>query len=233
MKFFAYNENLDEQMKSVQRRIRALMNGEVASQLAAAGINYSKLFGVSLVHLRKLSQELESNNEFADRLWHRNIRETMILATMVVQRESVSDDQLMEWAGGINNIELAEQMAFNLLGKRANSEMIIEKWMLHAEFYVRYSALMALGWQFRFRGEDALRIAKANLLTIEAMATDPSICRAVVHCLKMAGRFSEELRPVILQLVERWMKDEAIHLQRAGKDILFEIDAVSGELFKG
>ena len=115
MKFFAYNENLDEQMTYVQRRIKKLMNGEIASQLAVAGINYPKLFGVSLVHLRQLSQEVKVSNELADRLWHRNIRETMILATMAVQRDSISDEQLMDWAEGLNNLELAEQMAFNLL----------------------------------------------------------------------------------------------------------------------
>lgn len=228
MKFFAYNENLDEQMAYVQRRIRKLMNGEIASQLAIAGINYPKLFGVSLVHLRQLSQEIKVSKELADRLWHRNIRETMILATMVVQRDSISDEQLMDWAEGLNNLELAEQMAFNLLGKRSNSGVVIEKWMLHAQFYVRYAALMALGWQFRFAGEDAARLVKSGLSTIEALATDPSICRAVVHCLKMAGRFSEELRPMVRQVAGHWTQDADLHLQRAGKDILFELDAVSG-----
>ncbi|MCA1744936.1 MAG: DNA alkylation repair protein, partial [Bacteroidales bacterium] len=210
------------------RRIRKLMNGEIASQLAVAGINYPKLFGVSLVHLRQLSQELKISNELADRLWHLSIRETMILATMVEHRDSISDDQLMEWTEALNNLELAEQIAFNLLGKRANSGVIIEKWMLHAQFYVRYAALMALGWQFRFGGEEAARIVKSGLSTIEALATDHHICRAVVHCLKMAGRFSEDLRPEVRHMAERWIQGNDLHLQRSGKDILFELDAVSG-----
>ncbi|GAO29251.1 DNA alkylation repair protein [Geofilum rubicundum] len=156
MKFFAYNENLEEQMKLIQQRIRKLMNGEIASQLQVAGLNYPKLYGVSLVHLRQLSQGLTPSNELADRLWHRNIRETMILATMVARRDSISDEQLMQWAEGINNLELAEQIAFNLLGKREQSAGLIEAWMLHPQFYVRYAALMALGWQFRF-GDGAAR----------------------------------------------------------------------------
>ena len=134
----------------------------------------------------------------------------------------------MEWAEGLNNLELAEQMAFNLLGKRASPGAVIEKWMLHAQFYVRYAALMALGWQFRFVGEEAARIVKSGLSTIEALATDPPICRAVVHCLKMAGRFSDDLRPAVRQVAEQWSRDKELHLQRAGKDILFELDAVNG-----
>jgi len=229
MKFFAYNEKLDVQLKYVQRRIRKLMNGEVASQLIRAGMNYEKLFGVSLVHLRQLSEEIKISSDLADRLWHRKIRETMILATMVAQRENITDKQLVEWAESINNLELAEQMAFNLLGKRRDSGLVIEKWMLHSKFYVRYSALMALGWQFRFDSQSAEGIVKSNLSTIEALATDETICRAIVHCLKMSGRFSDELRPVVQQIAEAWVKNEALHLQRAGEDIMFELNGVKGK----
>lgn len=228
MKFFAYNENLDAQMKLVQQRMRKLMNGEIASQLQVAGMNYPKLFGVSLVHLRQLSQELTPSNDLADRLWHRNVRETMILATMVAQRESISDEMLMQWADGVYNLELAEQIAFNLLGKREDSQVIIERWMLHPQFYVRYAALMALGWQFRFGGEAAESLVKSGISTMEALASDPKICRAVVHCLKMAGRFSEDLRPLVRQAANQWMQSGEPHLHGCGKDILFELNAVNG-----
>jgi 3-methyladenine DNA glycosylase AlkD len=228
MKFFAYNENLDEQMKLIQQRIRKLMNGEIASQLQVAGMNYPKLYGVSLVHLRQLSQEITPGNDLADRLWHRMIRETMVLATMVAKRDSISDEQLMQWADGINNLELAEQIAFNLLGKREKSTVLIEKWMLHPQFYVRYAALMALGWQFRFGDGTAENIVKSGISTIEALATDAKICRAVVHCLKMSGRFSEDLRPSVRQLANQWVKSGEPHLQGCGRDVLFELDAVTG-----
>ena len=91
MKFFAFDAALDEQLKLVQRRIRKLMNGEIAAQLRAAGMDYAKLYGVSLVHLRQFSQELKPGKDLADRLWHRNIRETMILATMVAPKEDFPD----------------------------------------------------------------------------------------------------------------------------------------------
>ena len=90
MKFFTYNETIDEQLKMILRRVRKLMNGEVAAQLQSAGLKYKKLFGVSLVHLRQLSQEYQPDNELAERLWHREIRETMILATMIADRDRKS-----------------------------------------------------------------------------------------------------------------------------------------------
>lgn len=56
MKIFAFQENLDNQQKKILSRIRQLMNGEVSEQLQAAGMNYKKAFGVSLVHLRQLAR---------------------------------------------------------------------------------------------------------------------------------------------------------------------------------
>lgn len=224
MKFFAYDENIDEQVRIILRRIRKLMNGEVASQIQRSGMEYEKLFGVSLVHLRQISQDYKPDNVLAERLWYRGVRETMILATIIADKERLSDEKLMEWAPAINNLELAEQMAFNLLGKRTGSAAIIEKWMLHPQFYVRYAALMALGWQFRFVGEEVVSLVEENLSTLEALADDNKLSRAVVHCLKMAGRFSESLRPGISALAGRWKQESEAHLRAAGEEILFELE---------
>ena len=224
MKFFTYNETIDEQLKMILRRVRKLMNGEVAAQLQSAGLKYNKLFGVSLVHLRQLSQEYQPDNELAERLWHREIRETMILATMIADRENLSKDKLMEWGSGISNLELAEQLAFNLLGKRSGSAGIIEQWMLHPQFYVRYAALMSLGWQFRFVGNELAPLVRGSLGVLEALASDGNLSKAVVHSLKMAGRFSEELRPEVRALAQKWNKSDQKHLQAAGDEISLELE---------
>lgn len=50
------------------------MNGEVASQIQRSGMEYEKLFGVSLVHLRQISQDYKPDNVLAERLWYRGVR---------------------------------------------------------------------------------------------------------------------------------------------------------------
>lgn len=223
MKFFAFDAGLDEQLKMVQRRIRKLMNGEIAAQLRAAGMDYAKLYGVSLVHLRQFSQELKPGKDLADRLWHRNIRETMILATMVAPKEDFPDALLAQWADGVQHLELAEQLAFNFLGKRPGSGALLEEWLLHPGQYVRYCSLMALGWQLRFVGMEVVPVFKSNLSTIEALAADGGVRRAVVHCLKMGGRFSADLAEPVEVLARKWQDGSDPVLQEAGTEILFEL----------
>jgi 3-methyladenine DNA glycosylase AlkD len=224
VKIFTYNENLDRQMKMIQIRLRQLMNGETAHQLKGFGLEYRKLYGVSLVHLRQLSQEFKPDNDLAERLWFSNIRESMILATMIAKRESITSTKLNEWTNGIRNIELAEQMSFNLLGKRPESVQIIEEWLLHPQVYVRYAALMAVGWQYRFVGNAMSALVSANLNTFEALATDSRLVRAVSHCLKMAGRFDEKLKPQVSGLARKWSETQERGLKEAGKEILYELE---------
>ncbi len=216
---------MDRQVKMIQARVRQLMNGEVAQQLQNAGYSYRKLYGVSLVHLRQLSQEFKPSNEIAERLWFMNIREMMILATMIAERDTLTDEKLSEWADGITNIELAEQVAFNLLGKRQSSLKILEKWILHPQVFVRYAALMSIGWQYRFAGEGLSAFLQDNLSTIEALAGDNRLVRAVAHCLKMAGRFDKKFQPKVVGLARKWIASDMNHLKQAGEEILFEIEA--------
>ncbi len=223
MKFFPYNENLERQQKKIMSRFRKLMNGETSHQLELAGINYRKAYGVSLVHLRQLMREFEPDNNLAERLWHRNIRESMILATMLAKPNDLADDQIIEWAGKINNIELAEQVAFNLLGRRNNIQQIIEKWIFHQVVYVRYSALMAIGWHFRFVGTELSLYVKENLPIFDALVTDKIMIRSVAHCLKMAARFNSELSKPVAKLAGEWSKSGDLQLQMTGIEVLDEI----------
>jgi 3-methyladenine DNA glycosylase AlkD len=223
MKFFAYQEDLDRQQKKILSRIRQLMNGDTSHQLQISGMNYEKAFGVSLVHLRQLAKDFEPNNDLAERLWFRNIRETMILATMLAQPDALTDAQILEWAGQINNIELAEQVAFNLVGRRKNIVAVVENWIFHPVVYVRYTALMSIGWHFRFIGKDLSKVVGDNLSTFDALASDKTMLRSVTHCLKMAGRFNPDLVIPISKLAKRWNESNDMMLQTAGLDVLEEI----------
>lgn len=223
MKFFAFDENLERQQKKIMARLRQLMNGETSHQLQVAGLNYKKAYGVSLVHLRQLSKEYHVSNKLAERLWFRNVRETMILATLLAQPDDLTDEQIFEWTNQITNIELAEQVAFNMLGRKKEISSIVEKWMLHPVIFVRYTALMAIGWHFRFNGNSLTPLIISNLGVFDALSTDKLMVRAVAHCLKMAGRFNPDLTAHVTKLASQWSQSHDAYLQQAGFDILDEI----------
>ena len=224
MMVFAFDEDIKRQQKKILSKIRRLKSGETAHMLSKSGIKYKKIYGVSLVHLRELAQGFNSDNRLAELLWFQEIRETMILATMLAERELLSEKQLNEWADKITNIELAEQVAFNLLGKRSNDIIpILESWLFHTEMYVRYSALMSIGWSFRFTNQELGNFVKENFILLEALASEPLLTRAISHCLKMMGRFNPALQNSIVKLALKWQNNHEPQLKVIGDNVLMEI----------
>ncbi|MDG5799556.1 DNA alkylation repair protein [Marinilabiliaceae bacterium ANBcel2] len=227
MKFYLYDKELDCKLKMVQARIRQLMNGDTAEKINLANMRYDKVYGVSLVHLRKLADDLKRDgdglNELAERLWFMNVRETMIIASLIVRGDKLNDRDIINWSGNIFNRELAEQFAFNLLGRREDSTGIIEKLFYGEGCWVKYCALMSLGWQFRFTKDDNTQFFVDNIDLVEDFADDKLLVNAVVQLFKMAGRYGG-LKKNVEDIALRWRRSDKFELNRWGEEILFELE---------
>lgn len=220
MKFFHYNEALDKEINLIIARVRRLMNGEVAHQIKAAGLSYREVYGVSTVNLKGIAREFKPSNDISRRLWFMGTRETMILATMLSVPDQNIAKNIIDWADDITNIELAEQIAFNFLGKHPGLDEIIEKWMLHPGVYSRYAALMAIGWQYRFVGMDISILLARNLCTIENMASDARLSRAIIHCFNMTCKHDGTLKTILLNKAYQWISSENRQFELLGEEIL-------------
>ncbi len=95
--------------------IKLRKNGVVSDALRNSGFKYDKIWGVSIPHLRNIAGTFSKNNTLSQLLWNKKWRETMILATMLAEIEVMDDKDLEAWLSEVNNLELAEQIAFNLL----------------------------------------------------------------------------------------------------------------------
>ncbi len=117
MKYFIQNDEVDNQIKDIRKKIRLSMNGVVSDSMKDYGFSYKQNFGVQITRLKQLAQNYIPNHDLAQRLWALKIRETMILATLLQPVESFSEKDADEWIESINNIELAEQTCMNLFSK--------------------------------------------------------------------------------------------------------------------
>ena len=120
IKYFAVNEEIENQIKSIRRAIYLSMNGICAENIDNAGIEYKQNFGVSWARLVEIAQNYTPNYELAERLWLMSIRETKLLATLLCPPHELTAERLTEWTTGITTIELAEIFAFALLRKTTN-----------------------------------------------------------------------------------------------------------------
>ncbi len=120
IKYFAVNEEIENQIKSIRRAIYLSMNGICAENIDNAGLEYKQNFGVSWARLCEIAQNYTPDYELAERLWLMSIRETKLLATLLCPPQELTAERLAEWSVGITTIELAEIFAFALLRKTTN-----------------------------------------------------------------------------------------------------------------
>ena len=103
--------------QEILRRVKPLQNGEVADSMTQRGVVYKMNLGASIVSLMQLAESYPKSHLLALKLWNKQWRETMILATLLDKPEEVTENQMDFWVKQIQQIEMAEQVAMNLFSK--------------------------------------------------------------------------------------------------------------------
>ncbi len=128
-KIFPYNEVVDAQFKLAKRLFHASMSGVTAESMK--GMGYKVNFGVGLPRIKEIAIRFEYNSLLAQRTWWSDIRELMILATLILGKEAekayAEIPDLHEWTAQLFNIELCEQFSRNFLSLINPNKNNIEK----------------------------------------------------------------------------------------------------------
>jgi len=116
--------SLDKQIEDIKQKIYLAMNGIVSEKMTQYGFFYKQNFGVSIPQLRNIAAQYNKNQDLAKRLWLLNIRETMIIATMIADESKLSAEDLRHWLSECSNMELIEQICMNLLASSSFSNQL-------------------------------------------------------------------------------------------------------------
>lgn len=224
MKVFLPNEEVDEQISKLIRSFRKQMNGETAEQMEKRGVHYNLNFGIGLVYLREKAMSLPNDSELADRLWHRQIRETMILASLIIPKAEMTLERGLEWSKLIDNCELVEQTALNVFSKSTSAEKLIEEWFSSENGYLKALAFYTLGWMFRI-GEVSESILSKGLSSANLKSEADIFClyRGVSHFIRQMLRVKPQLKHECETVIEIYERSNDKNLKWLASEIKEEI----------
>lgn len=117
MKYTFVTSNLESQIKEIRSKIRLSMDGIVSEKMTKSGIVYKKNYGVSIPRIKEIASLYLPNHELADRLWFLEIRETMIMASLLHPTETFTRQMALNWMDQLNQTEIVEQVVMNLFCK--------------------------------------------------------------------------------------------------------------------
>ena len=200
IKYFAVNEEIENQIKSIRRAIYLSMNGICAENIDNAGIEYKQNFGVSWARLCEIAQNYTPNYELAERLWLMSIRETKLLATLLCPPHELTAERLTEWTAGITTIELAEIFAFSLLRKTTNLTKEILQLEQNENHLLRLTAYHTLARQTTNLNSEQLKLAIEHINPQDL--DEISAYRAIENLLSNTKFITSELNHIINNKLE-------------------------------
>ena len=77
-------------INEIKKELRASMNGILSARMREAGMPFKLIFGVELPRLQSIAQEFSADVELANQLWQQNIRETRLLAIMLMPAKNLA-----------------------------------------------------------------------------------------------------------------------------------------------
>ncbi len=132
------DNNFDQKIKELKTMLRLRMNGETSTQMKKRNLKYTLNYGVSLPHIKEIAGKVSFTPDECKKLWLMNIRETMLLACMLMPQSAATLDEMTDWAQRIETSDMAEQASFFLFGRLEIADKIATT-MLNATHTYAYA----------------------------------------------------------------------------------------------
>lgn len=145
MDFILDNKETEQQFQHLLKVIKSRKNGEVSDAMKSKGIEYKLNWGVSIIELREMAKNIQPNHVLALKLWNKQWRETLILATLLDNPDELTEEQMDFWTKSLENAEIAEQASANLWVKSKFAYVKALEWCRGKKHLVRFSGVHLVG----------------------------------------------------------------------------------------
>lgn len=143
-------------MQTVKREFFAMRNGIISDTYRKAGTVFKIVFGLNLPQLVEIAGRTPHSRELAEALWaNTTTRESMLLAPMLIEPETFSEEDARRWIASVCSYEVADILCHRLLRKTPYAWTLAESLMdSPVNEYDRY---VALRLAFNLVGSDPRR----------------------------------------------------------------------------
>lgn len=185
---------IDKQFQEILAKIRRLKNGETVAQMKALGLNYKLNWGASVISLRELAKRYDKNHLLALKLWNKQWRESMIMATLLDEPEKVTEEQLDFWTKSFPTSEIAEQAVFNLFVNTKFAYVKALEWCRGKKHLVRYTGLHLMGRLAIVDKKSIDEIFDPFFEVLFPLIKDPELGQVFYRSMLILGNRSEYLQ---------------------------------------
>jgi hypothetical protein len=223
MEFLLDNPEVENIFKQIVTSIPPMQNGLTAESLAKRGISYEKAYGSSIVDLKQFARQYDKNHLLALKLWNKNWRETMILATLLDEPQKVTEEQMDFWVKTAQNTEIIEQMVTNLFTETPFAFVKALEWCRGKKHLVRYAGILMMGRLSVASTNDIDEMFESFFDVLPPLAKDKRLQTVLYRSMCQMARRSKKLHAQCVSFARELMDYEEEDARNIGNEIHTEI----------
>ncbi len=132
------------QYGDILEKLKALSDPKAVEGMARFGINPENTYGVSIPNLRKMAREIGRNRPLARQLWASAIHEACILASMIDEPKTVSEEQMESWVADFDSWDVCDQCCMNLFEKTKFAYQKAVEWSSSDKEFVKRAGFVLM-----------------------------------------------------------------------------------------
>ncbi len=211
------------------KNLKSCSNPRNVEGMARFGINPKNTLGVSIPILRDTAKTIGRNHELAMQLWKTEIHEARILASMVDEKEKVTEKQMNSWVEDFDSWDTCDQVCMNLFWETEFAYKKVFEWSRRKDEFVKRAAfalIAVLAW--KNRKKDDGEIEKFLPLIVKA-ATDERnfVKKAVNWALRQIGKKNIYLNKKAITTAKEIEKINSKAAKWIAKDAIKELESAA------
>jgi len=224
MEILIDNPEVEKQFREILTKIRTLKNGETVAQMKAMGLVYKVNWGASVVSLRQLAKEYEKNHLLALKLWNKQWRETMILATLLDNPGELTEEQMDFWIKSIETSEIIEQAVANLFVYSKYAFVKALEWCRGKKHLVRHAGVQMMGRLAMIDKKAIDEMFDPFFELIFPLAKDPALGQIMYRSLLIMANRSDYMKQSCLRFLEVVNEMEEDHPKQLAQLLIEDIN---------
>lgn len=225
MDFILDNKETEQKFQQILKTVKLRQNGVVSESMNAKGVQYKQNWGVSLLDLREIAKHYDSDHLLALKLWNKQWRETMILATLLDDPAEVTEEQMDFWAKSSENSEIAEQASANLWVKSKFAFVKALEWCRGKKHLVRFSGIHLMG-RLALTDKNAIdEMFETFFEELQTLAKDSQLYTPLYRAIIAMGSRSKMLNEQCIELAKEFQLSNSEDASKLGEQLFEELSA--------
>ncbi len=219
MDFILDNPETEQKFQQIIVLIKSYKNGEIADMMKQKGLGYKQIWGASVIDLREIARRFEPDHLLALKLWNKQWRETMILATLIDEPKLVTEEQIDYWTKTFENTEIAEQASANLWAKTKFAFIKAMEWCRGKKHIIRFTGLHLIG-RLALTDKSAIdEMFDPFFEELPTLAKDSKLNTVFYRTVLALGKRSEYLHNQTIELLQNLQMSDSENAVKQGEEL--------------